>query len=84
MAGAVLGVVGAMMLPDLVVLIQNARGEELLSTEIYPINYLPTAIRVFDVVAIVAVALIMSFIATLIPAFQAARLQPALVLNQRT
>jgi len=81
--GAAIGIGISSILPELVVYLQNYMDRELLSTEIYPINYLPTEVRILDIIVIVAVALVMSFIATLLPAFQAARLAPAVVLNQR-
>lgn len=82
--GAAIGVALSAVLPELVIYLQDFMDRELLSTEIYPISYLPTAVRTLDIVVIVAVALVMSFIATLLPAFQAARLAPAVVLNQRS
>ncbi|MNC71609.1 Lipoprotein-releasing system transmembrane protein LolC [compost metagenome] len=43
----------------------------------YFINYLPSQLRVEDVVLICSAALLMSFFATLYPAWRAARTQPA-------
>ncbi len=48
-----------------------------LSSEVYSIDYLPFAPRVLDGVLIAAVALIISFVATLYPSWSAARVLPA-------
>jgi len=48
-----------------------------LSAEVYSIDYLPFAPRVIDGVLIAAVALLISFVATLYPSWSAARVLPA-------
>jgi lipoprotein-releasing system permease protein len=48
-----------------------------LSSEVYSIDYLPFAPRVIDGVLIAAVALLISFVATLYPSWSAARVLPA-------
>jgi lipoprotein-releasing system permease protein len=48
-----------------------------LSSEVYSIDYLPFAPRVMDGVLIAAVALLISFVATLYPSWSAARVLPA-------
>lgn len=48
-----------------------------LSSEVYSIDYLPFAPRVLDGVLISAVALLISFVATLYPSWSAARVLPA-------
>lgn len=48
-----------------------------LSSEVYSIDYLPFAPRVLDGVLIAAVALLISFVATLYPSWSAARVLPA-------
>ncbi len=80
--GAVVGVILSNLLPGSVAGLQAMLDIELLDTAIYPINYLPADTRWQDVTAIVITALGMSFIATLLPAFQASRLQPAAVLRR--
>ena len=82
--GAIAGIAISIILPDVVVVFQNMLGIELLNTDIYPINYLPTELRFRDVLTIIGLALGMSFIATLAPAFQASRMQPAGVLKYRS
>jgi lipoprotein-releasing system permease protein len=48
-----------------------------LSSEVYSIDYLPFAPRVMDGVLVAAVALLISFVATLYPSWSAARVLPA-------
>ena len=48
-----------------------------LSSEVYSIDYLPFAPRLLDGVLIAAVALLISFVATLYPSWSAARVLPA-------
>jgi len=80
--GLLLGSILAWLAPDMVNSMQVILGIELLSTDIYPINYLPSQIKISDLMLIAAVALLMSFLATLYPAWRAAGLQPAQVLNE--
>ena len=48
-----------------------------LSAEVYSIDYLPFAPRILDGVLVAAVALLISFVATLYPSWSAARVLPA-------
>ncbi len=48
-----------------------------LSAEVYSIDYLPFAPRLLDGVSVAAVALLVSFVATLYPSWSAARVLPA-------
>ncbi|MBT8139369.1 MAG: FtsX-like permease family protein [Gammaproteobacteria bacterium] len=79
--GLLLGCGLALLAPAAVNSLQGLLGNALLSTEIYPIDYLPAQLRLTDLLLISAIALAMSFVASVIPAWQAARLQPAAVLN---
>ena len=54
---------------------------ELLNTEIYPINYLPTDIKINDYLLICTVTTLMTLLATIIPAFKASKIQPARALR---
>lgn len=81
LAGLVLGVLGALYVPDLVVWLEGVLHLRFLDTEIYPIDYLPSQLRWRDVGVIVATALILNFFATLYPAWKAARVRPAEILR---
>ena len=75
--GAVAGVALAANLEVVVPAVERLIGEKFLSPEIYYLADVPADIREGDVVAIVIVALIMSVIATLYPAWRGANTQPA-------
>jgi lipoprotein-releasing system permease protein len=75
--GGVLGVIAALNVTQWVAALENLLGRKFLSSDVYFINYLPSQLRVEDVVLICSAALAMSFLATLYPAWRAARTQPA-------
>ncbi len=75
--GGVLGVIAALNVTQWVAALENLLGRKFLSSDVYFINYLPSQLRVEDVVLICSAALLMSFFATLYPAWRAARTQPA-------
>jgi lipoprotein-releasing system permease protein len=80
-AGLVLGLVLTWSAAPLVDWIQALTGIEFLSSDIYPVNYLPTQIRIDDLVLVCALALLLSLLATLYPAARAARIRPAEILR---
>lgn len=82
-AGLLLGSVFAWLAPSAVDALQTILQIEFLSTDVYPINYLPSQVRLSDLGLIAVIALAMSFMAVLIPAWKAATLQPARVLNSQ-
>ncbi len=57
--------------------LESFSGTELFSAEIYFLSQLPARIEWSEVGLVVGMALILSFLATLYPAFRAARLKPA-------
>ena len=79
--GTVLGVVGGIALTlnleSILGLIESTFNVTLLPSDVYYITGLPYDLQGSDVVIIAAVALVMSFLATLYPAWRAARTQPA-------
>ncbi|MBV2131330.1 lipoprotein-releasing ABC transporter permease subunit [Pseudomonas sp. MAP12] len=75
--GGVLGVISALNVTAWVAGLESLLGRKFLSSDVYFINYLPSQLRVEDVVLICSAALLMSFFATLYPAWRAARTQPA-------
>lgn len=74
--GVVLGLLLAWNVTDIVNWIQRILHVQFLSSSIYYVNYLPSKILVSDVVKVAAIALLMSFIATLYPARRASKIQP--------
>lgn len=79
--GTLLGIIGgvtlALNVTDLLAYVEESFGVKLLSADVYYISYLPSVLVPKDVVQIAFVAIALSFIATLYPAWQASRTQPA-------
>ncbi len=61
--------------------VEAVLGINFLNSEIYPVDYLPSALRWRDVAMVVLVAMALNFLATLYPAWKAARVRPARVLR---
>lgn len=79
--GTLLGLVGGVLLAwnitDLVAMVEHYFGVELLSSNIYYVNFLPSKLDWWDVTRICGAALLMSLLATIYPAWRASRTQPA-------
>jgi lipoprotein-releasing system permease protein len=75
--GGVLGVLAALNVSQLVGWLERSIGQQVLSSEVYFINNLPSDLQVPDVLLICTAALILSFLATLYPSWRASRIQPA-------
>jgi lipoprotein-releasing system permease protein len=72
-----LGLGLALSITDLVAGLENLIGYQFLKSDIYPVTYLPSDIRWQDVSSIAAVALVLSIMASIYPAWRASKLQPA-------
>lgn len=57
--------------------LQRAFNIELVSRDVYLVNFLPSEVHALDVIGVILVTLLMSFLATLYPAWRAANIQPA-------
>jgi Na+/proline symporter len=79
--GLALGVFFSLTISEFVAWLETILNIQFLNAEIYPINYLPSQIRLADLLVVCAVSLGLSLLATLYPAFSAARVQPAQVLR---
>lgn len=79
--GTALGIIGgvslALNVTDLLSSVEQFFGVQLLSADVYYISHLPSVLVLKDVWHIALVALLLSFVATLYPAWQASRTQPA-------
>ena len=75
--GTLIGLIGGVILASnatvIVSSLQSFLGVQLLSSNIYFVDYLPSKIVFHDLLLVCAVALLMSFIATLYPAWRASR-----------
>ena len=63
------------------ILIAGSLGATLLPSDVYYISGVPTAVEPFDVALVAVIALVMCFLATLYPAWRAARTDPAAALR---
>jgi lipoprotein-releasing system permease protein len=83
--GTSLGLLGGFILclfvPELFVWVEQMFGIQFLKSDVYPISYLPVDLRVSDMVLVGLTALVMSFFATLYPAWRASRVMPAQALR---
>lgn len=75
-AGFVLGLAFADNIETIRQWLQGLTGTELFAAEIYFLSQLPSVVHTEDVVGVVAMSLGLSFLATLYPAWRAARLDP--------
>lgn len=79
--GTLLGLIGGIALAlnatEIVSYLQQIFHMEILSSNVYFVDYLPSRLQWADVVEVCAVALLMSFLATIYPAWRASKTQPA-------
>lgn len=75
--GAVLGVIAALNISDWMLWLERIFGWRLFNADVYVINALPSELMMQDVGLVVGLALLLSFLATLYPAWRAAQTQPA-------
>lgn len=75
--GAVLGILAALNVSSWIAALERLIGHKFLNADVYFIDYLPSRLLAADVVQVCAAALVLSFFATLYPAWRAAWTQPA-------
>ncbi|TWH64512.1 lipoprotein-releasing system permease protein [Azomonas agilis] len=75
--GAILGVIAALNISDWMLWLERIFGWRLFNADVYVINALPSELMMQDVGLVVGLALLLSFLATLYPAWRAAQTQPA-------
>ncbi len=75
--GAVLGIIAALNISSWIAGIEHLLGFKFLNADVYFIDYLPSQLMAQDVLQVCGAALLLSFLATLYPAWRAARTQPA-------
>jgi lipoprotein-releasing system permease protein len=75
--GAALGMLAALNVSAGVALLERLIGHKFLNADVYFIDYLPSQLQSQDVLMVCGAALVLSFLATLYPAWRAARTQPA-------
>jgi lipoprotein-releasing system permease protein len=80
-AGATLGVILATYVSDITAFIEGIFGVKLFDPAVYFISELPSDLQWGDVATVVLASLLLSLLATLYPAWRAARIAPAEVLR---
>jgi len=80
--GGGLGVYLARNLTEISRSIEQMLGSQFLSGDVYFIDFIPTYVNTADVIVTISTALILSLVATLYPAWQATKVEPAQVLGQ--
>ena len=75
--GAVVGILAALNVSAAIAGLERLIGHKFLNADVYFIDYLPSRIMAEDVWMVCGAALVLSFLATLYPAWRAARTQPA-------
>jgi lipoprotein-releasing system permease protein len=75
--GAVLGIFAALNVSAAIAALESLLGMQFLNADVYFIDYIPSQLMLQDVLLVCAAALLLSFLATLYPAWRAARTQPA-------
>lgn len=79
--GAVLGISIAFNLTSLVKRLEHFFDHQILSGDVYFIDFLPTELHCMDVTSVLAMALLLSLLASWYPARRASRIDPAQVLS---
>ena len=79
--GAILGVLLATNISSITLFVENLLGVKLFDPAVYFISELPSEMMPSDVAVVVAASLALSLLATLYPAWRAARVAPAEVLR---
>lgn len=75
--GVALGVFFSLTVGDFVALVEQLFSVQLLSAEVYPVDFLPSQIRLGDIIGVSVGVFLLSVLATLYPAYRASKVQPA-------
>ena len=75
--GTVLGVILALTVSDIIAWVEQLLGIQFLNANVYFISYLPSELKWSDVAIVTGSGLLMSFLATLYPAYRASKVKPA-------
>jgi len=75
-AGVIVGIITALNIDVIVPAIERAFSIKFLSKDVYMIPDLPSDLQMSDVVSIAVMALVLSFVATILPSLRAARVNP--------
>lgn len=79
--GGVLGVVAALNVSQIVGWLERVTGQHIFTSDVYFISSLPSELQWGDVALICTAGLVMSFLATIYPAYRASQVEPAMALR---
>ncbi len=75
--GAVVGSLLALVIGDLVILLERLTGLRIFDPNVYFISHLPSQLQWQDVTIVCGAGVLMSLLSTLYPAYRAAKIEPA-------
>jgi lipoprotein-releasing system permease protein len=75
--GTLLGVLLSLGITDIVAAVESLLQVQFLNSDVYPVDYLPSDLRLQDLLLVCSCAFVISVLATIYPAWRAARVQPA-------
>ena len=79
--GVISGITLSLNLSSVVSFIEKLTGSELMPADVYYISGVPTRIETEDVLIVTVISLVLSFLATIYPAWRASRVDPAAALR---
>ena len=82
LAGGLIGCYLALNLTDIISVIETSLNTKFLSSDVYFIDFLPSYLQSHDVISTIVIALVLSLVATIYPAWRATKIEPAQVLEQ--
>ena len=80
--GSAVGALGSLAVPGFVSALERMLNIHFLNTDVYPVSFLPSDLLARDVLLVGGIAFVMCVVAAIYPALRAARLAPAMILNQ--
>jgi lipoprotein-releasing system permease protein len=76
-----LGVIAALNVSAMVGWVERVSGQHIFSSDVYFVSNLPSELQGADVALICTAGFVMSFLATVYPAWRAAKVEPATALR---
>ena len=79
--GVAFGIFGSLQITAFAAFIERQFSVQLLSAEVYPIDFLPSQLSYVDIIIVIFGVMVLSLLATIYPARRAAAIQPAAALR---
>ena len=79
--GVTFGILGSLQITAFAEFIERQFSLQLLSAEVYPIDFLPSQLSYVDIIIVIFGVMVLSLLATIYPARRAAAIQPAAALR---